>query len=164
MPCPSRATSSRALRGVLCFLCVSCACVVTLVNPTHPPWAHPKRESEWRVGRTARMSMSFGYVADGRCRCCICFATRYARAPLGWRRAWSPRLFVWSSHVSFPLRPPPSLPLRAGNPPEGAHACGDSLKGGGVGRHAMAREAVSVLSGLSSTPCFCSPAHPDACQ
>jgi hypothetical protein len=66
--------------------------------------AHPTHPSERRVGRTARMTMSFGYVADG--RCCIRFATRYARAPLGWWRAWSPRLVV-TRRNSFPLRPPP---------------------------------------------------------
>ena len=107
--CPCRATGSLtcSVRGVLSFsACVFSACVVT-----HTPLT----PSEWRVGRTARMTMSFGYVADG--RCCIRFAMRHARAPLGWWRAWSPRLVVTdrSSHVETHfLFAIPSLPLVLG--------------------------------------------------
>jgi hypothetical protein len=48
------------------------------------------------------MTMSFGYVVDG--RRCFRFATRHARAALGWWRGWSPRLVI-TRRNSFPLRP-----------------------------------------------------------
>jgi hypothetical protein len=44
--------------------------------------AHPMPPSERRVGRTARMTMLFGYVGDA--HWCIRFAMRHARASLGW--------------------------------------------------------------------------------
>jgi hypothetical protein len=111
LACPSRATSSLTCSAWRLFFsfsaCVPYACVVT--HTPHNP-------SERRVGRTARMTMSFGYVADG--RCCIRFATRYARAPLDGGERGHP---VWSSHVeSHFLFVSPSLPLRAGSPPRRA--------------------------------------------
>jgi hypothetical protein len=108
LACPSRATGSLtcSVRGVLSFsACVSYACVVTIT---------PLTPAERRVGRTARMTMPFGYVANG--RLCKRFATRHAHAPLGWWRVWSARLVV-TRRNSFPLRPS----SRAGNPPHRAH-------------------------------------------
>jgi hypothetical protein len=116
MPC-SRLPAHRvprAVRGVLCFFCS-----FLRVFPTRVVTLTPLTPSEWRVGRTARMTMSFGYVADG--RCCFRFATCHARAPLGWWRARGHPL--WSSHVemSFLFAPLP-LPLGWDHAPHRAHA------------------------------------------
>jgi hypothetical protein len=92
-PCrlgPPRIALGAIVASVLSRFCVLVSCNQFTAGLC--PDAHPLTPAERRGGRTALMTMPFGYV--GIEHVSIRFTAAHARVPLGSWSTWSPRLVI----------------------------------------------------------------------